>query len=282
MHYLHYFRLLTIISVLSLSLYDVSLVQGGCIRSTVDPAGNTVHMQMNYSADCRGLNITGRQLLEQLSFHLQARQQSQRLIQQARLTFTNRLRESLGGNVNVTGFNMTYLYIGENHTFKLTVGMNISGPVSFNGSAYLVKAHWRWVNASGDYEFENMFCSCSRYRFNFAKMLGLDLSRFNIPLEKWNRTRSQTQNVTIYSLTIPAYNVTTPYGRIVIDPTQVIETPGETYAAGDLIQLGSVPIPEFGGTTGSASILILILTLTIALRMIYARLQNSHRFLYCI
>ncbi|MEM2841678.1 MAG: hypothetical protein QXN62_08995 [Candidatus Bathyarchaeia archaeon] len=218
-------------------------------------------------------------MLEQLSYHFQARQKSQGLIQQARLTFTNRLRESLGDNINVSGFNMTYCYMAENHTFKLTVDMNITGPVSFNGSVYLVRAHWRWVNVSGDYEFENMFCSCGKYRFNFAKMLGLDLSRFNTPLEKWNRTRSQTRNMTIYSLTIPAYNVTTPYGRIVIDPTQVIETPGETYAAGDLIQLGSVPIPEFGGTTRLASILTIILTLTIALRMIYARLENSHRFL---
>jgi len=261
----HYFRILVITYILSLFLCNVSVVYGGYVKSTVDPAGNVVRMQMSYSADCRGLNISGRQLLEQLNYHFQARQQSQGFIQQVRLTFTNRLRESLGLNVNISGFNMTYCYMAENHTLRLAVDMNISGPVSYNGSVYLVKAHWRWVNASGDYEFVSSFCSCTRYRFNFAKMLGLDLSRFNTPMEKWNRTVIQSQNMTRYTLTIPAYNLTTPYGRIMIDPTQVIETPGETYAAGDLIQLGSVPIPEFGSLMGLTTVLTITLAVTTAL-----------------
>ena len=236
------FRISTIIIIFAISLYNLAEVQSEEIKCTVDPAINLVQMQIKMQADCSNLNLSGKQMLERLNYQFESQQMSQGITQQARLVFTNRLQMMLGSNISVDSLNMTYRYTVENQTFKLNANMTIKGPISYNGSSYIVRAHWRWINASGNYEFEHQQ---NRYRFNFAKLMALDLSRFNTPLEQWTRERNQNQNITTYSLTVPSYNISTEYGKILIDPTQLIETPGETFAAGDLIQLGSVPIPEF-------------------------------------
>ena len=215
---------------------------GGEIVSIVEPYTNLVHMQIMLDGDCKNLNSSGKQLMENLNLQFQNQQRSQEINQQARLTFTNRLQQSLGDNVSLKNFNVTYRYNSENQTFRVNINLEINGSVSFNGSNYLVRTQWRWINASGDYEFDHLQ---HRYRFNFAKMMGLDLSRFNVPLEQWIREYDQNRDVTKYSLTILPYNISTQYGNILIDPTQVIETPGESFALGDLIQENLVPIPEF-------------------------------------
>jgi hypothetical protein len=215
---------------------------GGEIVSIVEPYTNLVHMQIMLDGDCKNLNSSGKQLMENLNLQFQNQQRSQEINQQARLTFTNRLQQSLGDNVSLKNFNMTYRYNSENQTFRVNINLEINGSVSFNGSNYLVRTQWRWINASGDYEFDHLQ---HRYRFNFAKMMGLDLSRFNVPLEQWIREHDQNRDVTKYSLTILPYNISTQYGNVLIDPTQVIETPGESFALGDLIQENLVPIPEF-------------------------------------
>ena len=250
-----------IVAVVAMLLFQVVSVQGEEITCTVDPSLNRVRMQITIMANCSHLNASGKQMFERLNYQFQSQQMSQGIVQQARLTFTNRLQQMLGNNISVNSLNMTYRYTPENQTFGLTANITINGPISFNGSSYLVRTHWRWINASGDCEFEHQQ---SRYRFNFAEMMGLDLSKFNVPLEQWTRQRDQTQNMTRYTLTVPPYNISTPYGSILIDPTQVIETPGETYAAGDLIQLGSTPIPEFE----MAQLSLLIIISLIAVRMV--------------
>jgi len=98
------------------------------------------------------------------------------------------------------------------------------------------------------------------------KLHNLDLSRFNVPLEQWIREHDQIRNLTEYSLTILPYNVSTQYGNILIDPTQVIETPGETFPLGDLIQEGSVPIPEFNSLQLVVVIMISLLATTIIIK----------------
>lgn len=262
------FRISTVIIILIISLFNLAEVQSEEIKCTVDPAMNLVRMQIMMQADCSNLNASGKQILERLNYQFESQQMSQGIIQQAKLVFTNRLQLMLGSNISVDSFNMTYRYTVENQTFKLNANMTINGPISYNGSNYIVRAHWRWINASGDCEFEHQQ---NRHRFNFAKLMGLDLSRFNTPLEQWTRERDQNQNMTIYSLTVTSYNTSTVYGKILIDPTQLIETPGETFAAGDLIQLGSTPIPEF-------EILyfmpMLLLTLLISLTML-KKLQSK-------
>ena len=84
--------------------------------------------------------------------------------------------------------------------------------------------------------------------------------------------------MTIYSLTVTSYNTSTVYGKILIDPTQLIETPGETFAAGDLIQLGSTPIPEFEIFYFMP---MLLLTLLISLTML-KKLQSKRSLLFFI
>jgi hypothetical protein len=212
------------------------------IISEVDPSTNSVNMQIRINGDCKNLNNSGKQLIENLNFQFQNQQKNQEINQQARLTFSNRLQQTLGDNISLGNFNLTYQYHSENQTFGTYLNMEIKGPVSYNGSNYLVRTQWRWIKAFGDCEFEHQQ---KRYQFNFAEMMGLDLSRFDVPLELWTRERNQDSDLTKYSLTIPPYNVSTPYGNILIDPTQVIRTPGETFVLGDLIQEGSVPIPEF-------------------------------------
>jgi len=236
------FRISTIIIILIISLSNLAEVQSEEIKCIVNPEMNLVQMQIMMQADCSNLNASGKQIVERLNYQFESQQMSQGIIQQAKLVFTNRLQLMLGSNISVNSLNMTYRYTVENQTFKLNANMTINGPISYNGSNYLVRAHWRWINASGDCEFEHQQ---NRHRFDFAKLMALDLSRFNIPLEQWTRERDQNQNMTTYSLTVPSYNLSTAYGTILIDPTQLIETPGETFAAGDLIQLGSTPIPEF-------------------------------------
>ncbi len=226
------------------------------ITSKVEPSMNRVQMQITINGDCKDLNNSGKQLMENLNFQFQTQEMSQEINQQARLTFTNRLQQTLGDNVSLENFNMTYRYYSENQTFKASMNLEINGSISFNGSNYIVRTHWRWINASGDFEFDHLQ---HRYRFNFAKMLGFDLSNFNVPLEQWTREYDQNLNMTRYSLTIPPYNISTQYGEILIDPTQVIETPGETFVLGDLIQEGSVPIPEFGSLQILGTIIISLL-----------------------
>jgi len=264
------FKIGVVVAVVTMLLFQVVSVQGEEIACTVDPSLNRVRMQITIMANCSHLNESGKQMLERLDYQFQSQQMSQGIVQQARSTFTNRLQQMLGNNVSVNSLNMTYRYNLENQTFGLTANMTIDGPISFNGSNYLVRAHWRWINASGDCEFEHQQ---NRYRFNFADMMGLDLSRFNTPLEQWTQQREQTQNMTRYTLTIPPYNISTPYGNILIDPTQVIETPGETFAAGDLIQLGSTPIPEF--EVAQLSLLIMI-SLIAARTLIVKKNQYRH------
>ena len=262
------FRISTIIIIFAISLYNLAEVQSEEIKCTVDPAINLVQMQIKMQADCSNLNLSGKQMLERLNYQFESQQMSQGITQQARLVFTNRLQMMLGSNISVDSLNMTYRYTVENQTFKLNANMTIKGPISYNGSSYIVRAHWRWINASGNYEFEHQQ---NRYRFNFAKLMALDLSRFNTPLEQWTRERNQNQNITTYSLTVPSYNISTEYGKILIDPTQLIETPGETFAAGDLIQLGSIPIPEFEIINFMPMLLVTFLLLLNILKKIHSK-----------
>ncbi len=243
---------------------------GGEIVSIVEPSMNSVHMQIMFNGDCKNLNNSGKQLMENLNLQFQNQQRSQEINQQAQLIFTNRLQQSLGENVSLKNFNMSYRYYSENQTFGVTIKMEINGSISFNGSNYIVRTQWRWINASGDYEFDHLQ---NRYRFNFAKMMGLDLSRFNVPLEQWIREHDQIRNVTKYSLTILPYNISTRYGDILIDPTQVIETPGETFSLGDLIQEGSIPIPEFYSLQLVGVIIISLLATSIIIK-------KKHRPIY--
>jgi hypothetical protein len=221
------------------------MTKGEEIECKVDPIMNRVIMNIRIRGNCSNLNSSGKQLQERLNQQFQTQQQAEGIVNQARLTFQNRLREMLGENVNIGSFNMTYRYELENQTFGLETGLEILGPASFNGSHYQVKAQWRWINASGECEFEHQQ---NRHRFNFAEMMGLDFSRYNTPLEQWTRERDMNQNMTRFSLTVPPYDVNTPYGPISVDPTQMIEVPGDAYASGDQILLDPNSIPEFPNT----------------------------------
>src|SRR4030042_2868116 len=188
-----------IVAVIAMLLFQVVTVQGEEITSTVEPSLNRVCIQIKIMANCSQLNASGKQMIERLDNQFQSQQMSQGIVQQARSTFTNRLQQMLGNNVTVNSLNMTYRYNLENQTFGLNANLTIDGPISFNGSNYLVKTQWRWINASGECEFDHQQ---NRYRFNFANMMGLDLSRFNTPLEQWTRQRDQDKNMTRYTLTV--------------------------------------------------------------------------------
>ena len=91
----------------------------------------------------------------------------------------------------------------------------------------------RYINAKLRYLRPVARVSYGPYSFYLHKMFMMDLSAFNIPLEKWSRRFNGTHTIFTYSID---YSITLETGAIIkVDPKQTIVVEGEATAEGDTI-----------------------------------------------
>ena len=91
----------------------------------------------------------------------------------------------------------------------------------------------RYINAKLRYLKPVIRTSYGPYSFYLHRMFMMDLSAFDVPLEKWSRRFNGTHTIFTYSID---YSITLETGAIIkVDPEQTLVVEGEATAEGDTI-----------------------------------------------